>query len=63
MTTSSKTKQDYIDRLTKALRNIEISEKEMTDMRLLYKSTNGNADVGSKQRGSTALAAWAHTRA
>jgi len=41
MTIFSKDEQDYIDRLATGLRNIEITEKEMVDMRLLYKCTNG----------------------
>lgn len=41
MTIFSKKEKDYVDRLATALKNIEISEKEMSDMRLLYKCTNG----------------------
>jgi hypothetical protein len=41
MTTHTKEEQTYIDDLANALRGIEITDKEMADMRLLYKSTNG----------------------
>jgi hypothetical protein len=41
MTVFSKNEQDHIENLATALRNVEITDKEMADMRLLYKSTNG----------------------
>lgn len=57
MTIFSKDEQDYIGRLATALRNIEISEQEMADMRLLYKCTNGisiaNFDIRNRPQGPT----------
>lgn len=57
MTNFSKDEHDYIDRLATALRNIEITEKEMADMRLLYKCTNGipieEFDVRNRPQGPT----------
>lgn len=50
MTNFSKEEQDYIDQLATALRNVEISEKEMSDMRLLYKCTNGIPYEGIDER-------------
>lgn len=57
MTIFSREEQDYIDRLATALLHTEISEKEMADMRLLYKGTNGipfdNFDDRNRPQGPT----------
>lgn len=57
MTIFSKEEQDYIDRLATALRNIEITDKELADMRLLYQRTNGipfdEIDARSRPQGPT----------
>lgn len=54
----SKEEQDYIDLLATALRDIEITEEEMIDMRLLYKCANGVPfnlfDGSNRPRGPTA---------
>jgi hypothetical protein len=53
----SKEEQNYIDRLSAALRNIKVADKEMDDMRLLYKCTNGipieEFDVRNRPQGPT----------
>ena len=50
MTIFSKEDQANIDRLATALRSIEITPREMQDMRLLYKNTNGIPFDGFNKR-------------
>jgi hypothetical protein len=57
MTIFSKEDEDYIERLAAALRNIEMTEKEIADMRVLYKRTNGipfdDIDARNRPQGPT----------